>query len=264
MKTSTIGWTDYSGGNLNFVTGCTPVSEGCKNCYARAIYDRFGRDFTPTVHPEKLEKLLTMRFPEFSPKRGAPHRPMCFVCDTGDLFHEDVPEQFILDALEIMEAYDGVVWQVLTKRAERMRDMVKLYLDCVDEEPILGRNIWLGVTAENQRTANERIPLLVNTPAAVRFVSVEPMLEAVDLDTLLVKCPICTPSHYELATRYLDWVICGAESGRTRRLFDVTWAVGLYEQCKAARLPYFFKQGSGLKPGMNAVLPGSGEVKQWP
>lgn len=183
MKASAIGWTDYSGGDLNFVTGCTPVSEGCQHCYARAIARRFGRDFDTVVCDE--EKLLRAARRDYghSPKRGLGRKPMCFVCDTGDLFHEDVPIHFLQLAWQSMAYRDDVIWQVLTKRPERALDFFNAYgyQYQLGGEP----HIWLGVTAENQRTADERIPILLDIPAAVRFVSVEPMLGPVDLDCYL-------------------------------------------------------------------------------
>lgn len=266
MKTSAISWTDYSGGVLNFVRGCTPVSEGCTNCYARAIYDRFGRDFSQVIcDEENLDKLAIMRFPLYSPKREVPHRPMAFVCDTGDLFHEEVPYAFQYNALFTMRARSDVTWIVLTKRPERMREMLK------DKQP-LPSNVWLGVTAENQRRADERIPILLDTPAAVRFVSVEPMLEHIDLSYCKYHeysptyCTQCT-GHEHLCHGWLDgidWVICGAESGPKRRPFDVSWALNLYEQCREAGVPFFAKQDSDLRPGKPLVLPGHGVVHEWP
>ena len=257
MKQSKIAWTDFSGGNLNFVTGCTPVSRGCTNCYARRIYERFGRDFTPTFHMEKLRKMKRQRLSIWSPKRGRPHKPMAFVCDTGDLFHEDIPAFFIAQALRVMCRDPGNIWQILTKRPERMREIISDYVSkkLFSELPA---HIWLGVSVEDQATADERIPILLHTPAAVRFVSVEPMLSPVDLSYWL---------DYDAdagARVPLSWIICGAESGAKRRPFDVAWAADLYEQCQEAGVPYFYKQGSGLYPGMNDKLPDVGSVKEWP
>jgi len=183
MKLSGISWTDFSGQSLNFVVrgstkGDCECSPGCKECYVKALDDRF--HFLPehtTTHPDKLARLAKKRFPKYSPKRGAPHKPMCFVVDTGDLFHEDVPDKFIWGVLGIMEERDDVTWQILTKRAERMRQVVCLYRNGA----FLPQHIWLGVSVENQECADKRIPPLLDTPAAVRFVSVEPMLGAVDL-----------------------------------------------------------------------------------
>jgi protein gp37 len=245
VKTSPIGWTDYSGGALNFVTGCTPVSAGCAHCYARAIYRRFGRDHSVvTTHPDKLYQLAGMLFPAHSPKRGPGHRPMAFVCDTGDLFHEAVPYAFLFDAFVRMERETAVTWQVLTKRAKRMHDI----LNTGTPGKLLSRHVWLGVSVEDQATADERIPLLLDTPAAVRFVSVEPMLG-----------PVSLAGH----PRGIDWVICGAESGPDRRPFDVAWAADLYRECREAGVAYFGKQASGLRPGTPLLI--DGEVRQgWP
>lgn len=276
MKTSAIGWTDYSGGPLNFVRGCTPVSEGCANCYARAIYDRFGRDFSQVIcDDDALRKLLTMRFPEYSPKRGD-SRPMAFVCDTGDLFHESVSDRFICWCLWAMYKRADVTWQILTKRPERMRTLVTEWLE--DGQP--PDNIWLGVTAENQRRADARIPILLDTPVAVRFVSVEPMLEAMRLDSVRFdpwtemnvlegvgqtsRSGMRGQTIPNCRCKSLDWVICGAESGPKRRPFEVAWALDLYEQCREAGVPFFGKQASGLRPGVPLSLPGHGIVQEWP
>lgn len=274
MKVSSISWTDFSGGDLNFVTGCTPISEGCQNCYARAIYKRFGRDFdTVTVHPEKLERIWRTRWPEWSPKRGEGHRPMAFVCDTGDIFHPDVPDEFLDFVFHTMGHLSGVVWQVLTKRPERMRDFLRRF----NFEDLPSDHIWLGVTAENQARADERIPILLDTPAAVRFVSVEPMLAAVDLSGYMPEWDH-RPEHAYWRAAFpdtdgkailvrpgLDWVICGAESGPNRRPFDVGWAELLYwEQCAEAGVPFFGKQDSALRPGKPLLLFGKKEVHEWP
>jgi protein gp37 len=290
MKPSAIGWTDFSGGDLNFVTGCTPVSEGCQNCYARAIYKRWGRDFdTVTIHEDKRDRLYPGKWPEWSPKRGEGHRPMAFVCDTGDLFHEAVPDEFIWYSFNTMLAcHDMVDFQVLTKRPDRMRAFVTDYLRRRNLPPSRLHNIWLGVTAENQQRADERIPLLLDTPAAVRFVSVEPMLEAVSLIHNDYSWLTCTDTQqhtddgdydHECCESFamgddhyhgIDWVICGAESGPHRRRFQVAWAQDLYEQCKDANVPFFGKQDSGLRPGAPLYIQPSegsdmaGVIQQWP
>jgi len=294
MKQSAIGWCDYSGGNLNFVTGCTPVSAGCVNCYARSIYERFGKDFSRVqVHPDKLARLAKQRFgvpvhlnngavEYVSPKRGG-HRPMCFPVDMGDLFHEDVPDAFIMEALTVMLHRPDVIWQVLTKRPERMRAHLHEYWrDTGDGALVPMPNIWFGVTAENQAMADERIPILLDTPAAVRWVSVEPMLGPVRLNDGYSSWLTCTDtqeyhdyedSDHECCESFamgcghfhgIDWVVCGGESGANRRPFDTAWAVALYEECRQSGTPYFFKQSGALKPGTGAVLPGVGVVQEWP
>ena len=275
MKPSAISWTDFSGGDLNFVTGCTPVSEGCANCYARRIYERFGRDFSQvTFHEDKLRRLWRKEFPQYSPKRGAPHKPMAFVVDTGDLFHDSLGFDGIMWAFDMFAYRQDVIWQVLTKRPERMYQEVEHWCEGNEDKlDMLPANVWLGVTAENQERADERIPLLLKTPAAVRFVSVEPMLGPVVLsDKALVgtgqKGVISWPGGEEYViwnrANAVDWVICGAESGPNRRPFDVQWAVDLYEQCREVCLPFFGKQDSDMRPGKLLVLGDYGVVQKWP
>jgi len=237
-KLSPIEWTDFSGGALNFVIGCTPVSEGCEHCYARRWGERWGRDFGKvTIYADKLAQLSSAQF--LPPFRRSNHRPMAFVVDLGDLFHSDVPDEFIAEALDIFRLRDNVDWQVLTKRPERM-----LHLWGNAKLP---RNVWVGVTAETQRQADMRLPLLAEIPAAVRFVSVEPMLEPVTLPRMDA----------------IHWVICGGESGPERRPFDKAWAWSLREQSHAVGVLFFFKQGSASKPGQDFLLEGQ-VVRQWP
>ena len=261
---STISWTDYSGGDANFATGCTPVSEGCARCYARAIYERFGKDFGEV----RLNDQALMRLGHWKPKPPwKRERPMCFVCDTGDLFHDDVPFEFIGRAMNTFFSKPEIDWQILTKRPARMLEFFGWYgQQSIRETGIyaffdpfgpgaltkgsgIPRNIWIGVSVENQARADERIPLLLQSLAEVRFVSVEPMLERIDLSAYLPR---------------LSWVIAGAESGPNRRPFDVAWAGDLYEQCREAGVAFFGKQASGLKPGVPLELPGYGVVQEWP
>lgn len=234
---------------MNFVTGCTPVSAGCKHCYAAAIYRRHGWDFSRVqVHEDKLMHILrSKRTPEGS-KRGPGQKPLCFVCDTGDLFHPDVPASFITYAFDVMRAQSAVDFAVLTKRPERIHEVLfgeegRWYLGGGDYIP----NIWLGVTAENQAMADQRIPYLMEWQG-VRWVSVEPMLEEMCLLPW-------TPD--------VQWVVCGGESGTSRRPFDVTWALSLFDDCEQGGAAFFYKQGSGPRPGMFDELPGCGQVHEW-
>ena len=267
MKPSAIAWTDYSGGIWNIVTGCTPADRSCANCYARAIYTRFGRDFGTEIWPDKLDRWREAKLPPYSPKRGEGHRPMVFVVDMGDLFHETVPNVFIEAAFGVMLWRKDVIWQVLTKRPQRMAQFVTEWLRANGGKHVPGW-IWLGTSICDQITANMRVPVLLTIPASVRFVSVEPMLGLVDMVQAMAGAYTGGGVHTIMAgvTRLprIDWVICGAESGPHRRPFDVTWALDLYEQCRTAQVPFFYKQGSALHPGQAAVLPGHGVVQEWP
>lgn len=188
MGRTAIEWTDYS---WNPITGCTPISEGCENCYARRMAQRlrgrFGYSadapFKVTLHPDRLEE----------PFRW--HKPRkVFVCSMGDLFHEQVPDEYIAKVWEVMSNASQHTFIVLTKRPQRMKEFIERlgwYIHDREGNPTEAvldkggkytlKNVWLGVTAENQARADERIPILLGIPAEMRFVSVEPMLGPVDL-----------------------------------------------------------------------------------
>ena len=225
MAKTTISWTDYS---WNPVTGCTPISSACDHCYARSIATRFTgtpswpNGFKVTCHPERLEQPLHWRKPG-----------RVFLCSAGDLFHEDVPEAFIARVFARMAACRQHTFQILTKRPERMLDIVNLACRAVPEHWPLP-NVWLGVTAENQEMVDARIPLLLQVPAAVRFVSVEPMLGPLDLLDYL-------PWGNNDPAAKLDWVIAGGESGPHARPMHPDWVRSVRQQCTAAGVPFFFK-----------------------
>ena len=281
IKRSNITWTDYSGGDANFVirgrtAGDCEVSPGCANCYAGTILRRNSR--TPeqtTYYPDKLARLARWQPLDADVsayRRGRGSRPMVFVCDMGDLFHEAVPDWFILDALGAMAYRGDVDWQVLTKRPARMADIVRMYGGWP-------ANVWAGTTVEDQARADERIPLLLQVPARVRFLSCEPLLGPVTFRPYALTkrpCPVCcaedalgesrgTQSHpINCGWRHdtgqggsgIDWVIGGGESGPRRRAFDVTWARVLRDQCQAAGVAFFYKQGTALRPGQDNFLDG--------
>lgn len=271
-----IEWADAV---WNPVTGCTKVSEGCRNCYAermaRRLAGRLGypadEPFRVTLHPERLAEPLRWR----KPRR-------IFVCSMGDLFHEDVPDAFIAQVWHRMHLAQEHTFLVLTKRADRMRSWVS---HCGDAQAlgwithngtppakayagtgiIVGThrawplaNVWLGVSAEDQRSADERIPLLLDTPAAVRFVSCEPLLGPVDLyggdpDPRLGGTvagrglslePFWLPEDDPSGPPRpcVTWVIAGGESGPGARPCHPDWVRSLRDQCQAADVPFFFKQ----------------------
>lgn len=256
---SRIGWTDFSGGDANFVlrgraAGDCEVSPGCANCYAGEILRRSGATGERTSWSEKkLNRLARAKFEAGDApfRRGPGSRPLVFVCDMGDLFHEAVPMSFIVAALNVMAARSDVDWQVLTKRAQRM----SFVADCYGWP----QNVWAGVTAENEAAAVERIQLLRLVGAKVRFVSCEPLLGPVDLSEYL---PDDSIGGVEFEA-WIHWVIVGGESGRKRRAFDVAWARELREQCRASGTAFFFKQGSDLRPGRDDLLDGV-SVKEFP
>lgn len=256
MGNTRIEWADMS---WNPVTGCTPVSEGCRNCYAARMAKRLaGRcgypkddPFKVTFHPDRLGD------PE---KWRTPRR--IFVCSMGDLFHESVQFDWIDKIFAIAALCQRHTFMLLTKRHDRMAEYYnragfKLIIykhiraangGRVPESaktggvaefevafPLPPKNLWLGVTAENQKTANQRIPILLSIPAAVRFVSVEPYLSQIDLTPWLNKEKLDTPFG-------LDWVIAGGETGPGARPMQIEWVRDLRDQCMTAGVPFFFKK----------------------
>lgn len=246
MANTSIQWTNKV---WNPVTGCTKISAGCAHCYAERMAHRLaGRcgyppapdEFKVTLHPDKLSEPGKWRKPS-----------MVFVDSMGDLFHPDVPDTFIEMVFLRMANFYWHTFQVLTKRAERMQRFVS----ALDTKEIIGdavrpfRNIWLGVSAENQQCADERIPWLLKTPAAVHFVSVEPMLGQVRLtaNPQWLTCWNCRGNaHLDGCTEKwrptINWVICGCESGPKARSADIAWVRDLRDQCQEAGTPFFLKQ----------------------
>jgi len=225
----------------NPITGCNSISEGCANCYAKKMANRlrgrYGYDkdepFKITLHPNRFYDLDKWK-----------KSKMIFVCSMGDLFHEDVPARWIDLVIEAAEVHPQHTFLFLTKRPRRM------------EHWTFPDNAWVGVTVENQRRANERIPVLLKISAKVRFVSVEPMLEPVLLTPWLWR------EQYGGTLRksgMLDWVICGAETGSGARYMDPAWASALHDQCRFADVPFFFKKASKGDGLLNLQLP-----KQYP
>lgn len=269
---SKIEWTEET---WNPVTGCTKISPGCANCYAekmaRRLAGRYGypeapHHFDVTLHPDRLDQPLRWR----KPRR-------VFVCSMGDLFHDDVPWSFRDRVFETMMNSSQHTYQVLTKRPEAACD----YLTEIDGPNIDLRvtrwwpNVWLGVTAENQETADERIPVLLQTPAAVRFVSVEPMLGPVDLEMYFPEYDHRpTYSFYPdsfrgngksiLVKPGIDWAIIGCESGPNRRPIPYKWALDLVHQCQFHDVPVFVKQLPLLPEHAAAGAPVSKNPDEWP
>ncbi len=265
MGSTKIAWTNAT---WNPVVGCSHVSDGCRNCYAERLALRFGWSKKPwtsenarenvVLHPERLGQPLCWR-----------RLRRIFVCSMGDLFHEQVPDDFIAAVFSVM-ARARHVFQVLTKRPQRM--LAWLADSPVGERPL--PNLWLGVSVEDQRTASERVPLLMRVPAAVRFVSCEPLLGPIDLAQASPCGYYCGEAVGHVDHPFyvyqgcatgggIHWVIVGGESGPNFRRMDLDWARSIRDQCVAAGVPFFFKQGSGVRPGMNPLLDGV-EWRQFP
>jgi len=238
MNKTKIKWTDFT---WNVVTGCTKVSEGCHHCYAKRIHDARHKAYlagkkmpaqyavpfeTVLLQPDRLDYPLRLK---------TPHR--IFVNSVSDLFHEDIPFAFVDRVFAAMIEANWHTYQVLTKRPERMRD----YFD--DRKWGLPTNhVWPGVSVEDQATADERIPLLSQTPASVRFVSYEPALGPVDWLNAMCGCDKHGYRKPLLTDKKIGWIIVGGESGSKARPFDLAWARGTVAQCKAAGVPVFIKQ----------------------
>ena len=232
---SAIEWTDAT---WNPVRGCAVVSPGCTNCYAMKQAHRFsgkGRPYAGLTKMTRGGPVWTgevRAVPELldQPLRWKKPRRV-FVNSMSDLFHQDVPVEFIQRVWAIMGGAPRHTFQILTKRPKKM---MRLCSNTLPTYP----NVWLGVSVEDQQRADERIPLLLQTPAAVRWISAEPLLGPLDLLGDLTK-------HYRDADgpkRGLDWVVVGGESGPGARPFDIAWARDIVRQCKAASVPCFIKQ----------------------
>ncbi len=287
---SKIEWTDAT---WNPVTGCTKVSEGCRNCYIERtpVFRMHGRKFQHgttgvQLHPGRLDQPLRWK---------APRR--IFVNSLSDLFHEDVPDEFIAAVFGVMAACASHTFQILTKRPERMRTWFRWVeskrgdltvalvkkggawpkVDEYSAESVLCAycardvlepvsrikwapwplpNVWLGVSIEDQATADERIPLLLQTPAAKRFISAEPLLVPIDFRMGGSSVPDYAP-HRPLPQ--IDWLIVGGESGPGSRPCNISWIRSIRDQCKAADVRCFIKQlGSNIAP----VCIENGSVKE--
>lgn len=256
---SGIEWTDAT---WNPVTGCTKVSPGCDHCYAETIAVRYGapaypNGFDVTLREHKLDQPMRWRRPR-----------MVFVNSMSDLFHADIHDDYIAKVFAVMAISEQHTFQILTKRHSRMRSLLNSdFRDQVAEaitdmmraaKPPARRwpvrfdrtttdgvnvwgpaewplpNVWLGVSTEDQKWAEIRIDALAETPAAIRFISGEPLLGRI----------VLAAEH--LAA--LDWVIVGGESGANARPMDPDWARSLRDQCTAAGIPFLFKQWSGWQP----------------
>jgi len=231
-KNTKIEWATAT---WNPFIGCTKVSPACDNCYAERWAKRCGRDFNKVVRSAQSSFIAPLKWKE--PQQ-------IFVCSLSDFFHDSVNPFYRLAACAIMEDAPRHTYMLLTKRPENiMRHLAgTIWAKCIPE------NVWIGVTAENQEQADKRIPLLLQVPAKVRFVSCEPLLGPVDLwGARYEKSPGCYTSAFAWGDG-IKWVIAGGESGPHARPMHPDWPRALRDQCAAAGVPFMFKQWGEWAP----------------
>src|SRR3990172_5609559 len=291
---SKIEWCDAT---WNVVSGCTQVSQGCKNCYAKTLHDRrhkahlagaklpkqYAEPFSKVqLHPDRMEMPLHWK----KPRR-------IFVNSMSDIFHEDVPDYFIGMVFAIAALAPQHTFMILTKRPDRMETLlsnlggefwgtIKINLlrrgyplpaDGYSIMPL--PNVCVGTSVSTQPDADKNIPHVLNTPAAVRFVSCEPLLGPVDLGPYIIKRswfrPISGPLNPTPSTPLqgddqlmIHWVICGGESGAGARPMHPGWARSLRDQCQAAHVPFFFKQWGEWLPVSQSLHLLAGEIADVP
>ena len=215
MNKSKIEWTEST---WNPVSGCTKVSRGCDNCYAERMAKRlqamgtrgYENGFEVTLHPYAMDKPLKMKKPQ-----------IIFVNSMSDIFHEKIPDEFVLQIFEVMNKAYWHTFQVLTKRPKRLKKLADK-IKWTD-------NIWMGVTVE----ANEyvdRVDFLRNCPAKIKFLSLEPLIDSVD----------------KLDYTGIDWVIAGGESGYGARTMKKEWVLDIKNRCQKENIDFFFKQWGGV------------------
>jgi len=218
---TSIEWTDAT---WNPVRGCTKISPGCKHCYAETFAERFRgvkghpyqQGFDPRLVPEKLAEPLRWR-----------HSKMIFVNSMSDLFHDFVPDDYIVAVTAVMAKANWHTYQVLTKRSDRLRNLLNSKLRFAARQ----QHIWWGVSVEDKKYGVPRIADLQAASAAIRFLSVEPLLEDVE----------------QLDLRGIDWMIVGGESGAGARPMEEKWVLSLRNQCRKSKVAFFFKQWGGAR-----------------
>ncbi|RVK96084.1 phage Gp37/Gp68 family protein [Sinorhizobium meliloti] len=277
-----IEWTDAT---WNPITGCAVVSPGCTNCYAMKLAGTRLRNHESRKGLTKDTKAGPVWTGEMRFNRQWLEQPlrwtkprMIFVCAHGDLFAEGVQDEWIDQVFSVMALAPQHTFQVLTKRPDRMRDYFagrranfgrasdvlheqishgltedeqQDAVDRLDLFDSIGKpltNVWLGVSVEDQKRADERIPVLLDTPAAVRWISAEPLLGPLDLISFLGGTLRIGKIAIKVPAVRLDWVVAGGESGRGARPMHPDWTRSLRDQCAAADVPFLFKQWGSWKP----------------
>jgi protein gp37 len=225
---SSIEWTDAT---WNPVRGCTKISPGCKHCYAQTFAERFRgvtghpyeQGFDLRLVPEKMNEPLKWKTSK-----------KIFVNSMSDLFHPEVPDDFIIDVARVMMKGSWHQYQVLTKRSDRLYSLLNSKLRFATDSS----HIWWGVSVEDKKHGLPRIDNLRNTPATVKFLSVEPLLESLG----------------EVSLVGIDWVIVGGESGWGARKLQEEWVQELLAKCQRQDVRFFFKQWGGTRKKLNGRL----------
>lgn len=249
-----IAWTEHT---FNPWWGCERVSPGCQHCYAEAFAKRTGHAVWGKTADRRFfgdkHWAEPLRWNNLAHERGLP--ALVFCASMADVF-EDRPElsESRWRLWDLIEATPWLIWQLLTKRPENVAGMVPIWwleqpYPLPDHRFGWPNNVWIGTTVEDQAHADKRIPTLAQIPAPVRFLSVEPMLGPVSLNRWVP---------------WVDWVICGGESGPRHRPFDLDWARSLRDQSAAGGVPFFFKQVGGLRPTSGGHLLDGVAVQQFP
>lgn len=265
MGKTAIQWTEQT---WNPIVGCDRVSAGCDHCYAATLHNKrylaWKRGTWPTApaqyhkpfwsgpgHVQLMRSRLTDPLHWRKPRR-------VFVNSVSDLFHEDVPDDYIADVFRMMMMAPDHIYQILTKRPARMRDFLRERAGPMSPLSYHLPHIWLGTSVEDQRAADERIPFLLDTPAAVRFLSCEPLLGPVNLDAWLAGGGVFWDAP-------IQWVIVGGESGSRARPMDVAWARDLLAVCHDTTAAPFVKQlGAVWAREHGARDHHGGAMEEWP
>ena len=244
MENSKIEWCDHT---FNPWIGCTKVSDGCKHCYAEAMMDkRWGKvQWGPTGTRQRTSAAIwckPFQWNRQAEQQGRRYRVFC--ASLADVFEENPQvSEWRVDLFRLIQQTPHLDWLLLTKRPERIVYEITKFMPCVLP------NIWIGTSVENQEAADSRIPELLKVPAKVRFLSMEPFLGPVDLGwSLYPDFAADDPRHFPKRNG-VEWVIVGGESGPKARPMSIEWVRNIRDSCKAASVPFFFKQGSAANWG---------------
>lgn len=258
-ETTAIAWTDHT---FNPWWGCTRVSPGCQHCYAEAFAKRTGNDVWGTS-PRRFfgdkHWAEPLKWDRQAAADGRPH--LVFCASMADVF-EDRPDLMTPRArlFRLIESTPHLIWQLLTKRPQSVGPLTPVEWWQDGGWP---PNAWIGTTVEDQQRADERIPKLAKIPAPVRFLSCEPLLGPVNIERWLLTGPRITgPADPNLGRTWVDWVICGGESGPGHRPLDLDHARSLRDQC--VDVPFFFKQVGGRTPTTGGDLLDGEQLKAFP